>query len=203
MNPGIAQFVSVSAFEIRSGLSDQGEHVIGYLDHDTSDRQTTWDAWQRARWVASAGVERLKGSLSNYGSSRHAAAANLYAGLANRLLGENACHAVIDGGSAQPRETHFTVGEAYFTEAAQIAQAAGARRTFIMRRWEVGPASAPGRANWSGAVADASMVPPGFIFEATVLFGGACMVADVGGAVQQPLPHNDGVHVGADGTASY
>lgn len=165
LNPGIAQFVSVSAFEIRSGLSDQGEHVIGYLDHDTSDRQTTWDAWQRARWVASAGVERLKGSLSNYGSSRHAAAANLYAGLANRLLGENACHAVIDGGSAQPRETHFTVGEAYFTEAAQIAQAAGAD--------DIHYAALGGRAsvrawqgNWSGAVADASMVPPGFIFEA-------------------------------------
>lgn len=165
LNPGIAQFVSVSAFEIRSGLSDQGEHVIGYLDHDTSDRQTTWDSWQRARWVASAGVERLKESLSNYGSNSHAASANLYAGLTNRLLGENACHAVIDGGSAQPRETHFTVGEAYFTEAAQIAQAAGNDDVYhaalggraSVRAWQ---------GNWSGAVADASMVPPGFVFYA-------------------------------------
>lgn len=172
LNPGIAQFASVMAYEITSGLSDQGEHVIGYLDTDIVDRQGTWDDWQRARWVASAGVLRLQESLgSAYSSSIYGAKANLYAGLANRLLGENACHAVIDGGSVQPRETFFSIGEAYFTEAATIAQAAGA--TDIYHAAVGGRASVRAwQGNWSGAVEDAKLVPAAFVFEALYSSGG-------------------------------
>lgn len=172
LDPGIAQFASVMAYEITSGLSDQGEHVIGYLDSDIVDRQGTWDVWQRSRWVASAGVVRLQESLgAAFGTSVYAAKANLYAGLANRLLGENACKAVLDGGSVQPREVFFSTGEGYFTEAIKIATAAGDS--------DVKHAALGGRAsvrawqgNWSGAVEDAKLVPGSFMFQAKYSAGG-------------------------------
>ena len=166
MNPGLAQYASVMAFEMTGGLSDQGEHIIGYLDSDVVDRQGTWDVMQRARWVASAGVTRLKESLgSNYASSSFAARANLFAGFANRLLGENMCQAVIDGGAAQDRSVHFEIAEAYFTEAAAVAGAAGDDDTRFaalggrasVRAWQ---------GNWSGAATDAAGVPGEFVFEA-------------------------------------
>ena len=166
MNPGLAQYASVMAFEMTGGLSDQGEHIIGYLDSDVVDRQGTWDVMQRARWVASAGVTRLKESLgSNYASSSFAARANLFAGFANRLLGENMCQAVIDGGAVQDRSVHFEIAEAYFTEAAAVAGAAGDDDTRFaalggrasVRAWQ---------GNWSGAATDAAGVPGEFVFEA-------------------------------------
>jgi len=167
MNAAGPQRSSVMAFELSSGLSDRGEHVVGYLDPDVVDRQGTWDAQQRARWVASAGVLRLKESLGTaYEQSPDAARANLWAGFANRLLGESVCHAVIDGGAAEPRERHFALAEAYFTEAARIAQAASgaqAQQTYLAALG--GRASARAwQGNWSGAVADASLVPASFIF---------------------------------------
>ncbi|MQA90167.1 MAG: hypothetical protein GEU90_08025 [Gemmatimonas sp.] len=166
MNAAGPQRSSVMAFEITSGLSDQGEHVIGYLDPDIVDRQGTWDAWHRARWVASAGVTRIKEALgADYDQSPDAARANLWAGFSNRLLGESVCHAVIDGGPAQPREVHFELAEAYFSEAARIAETAGAeaQETYLaalggrasVRAWQ---------GNWDGAVADASLVPASFVF---------------------------------------
>ena len=166
MNPGVAQYASVMAFEMTGGLSDQGEHIIGYLDSDVVDRQGTWDVMQRARWVASAGVERLKESLgANYASSVHGARANLFAGFSNRLMGENLCQAVIDGGAAQDRQVHFQIAEAYFTEAATVAAAAGdddSRFAALggrasVRAWQ---------GNWSGAVQDAADVPGEFVWEA-------------------------------------
>ena len=169
MNPGLAQYASVMAFEMTGGTSDQGEHIIGYLDSDIVDRQTTWDVMQRARWVASAGVVRLKESLgSNYASSIHAARANVFAGFANRLLGENMCFAVIDGGAVQDRSVHFELAEAYFTEAATVAAAAGDDDT----EWAALGGRASVRAwqgNWSGAATDAAAVPGGVCLGGEVL----------------------------------
>ncbi len=165
LNPGLAQFATVMAFEMTGGTSDQGEHIIGYLDGNIVDRQTTWDGWQRARWVASAGVTRLGESLTDYSSNKLAGQANLYAGLSNRLLGEMACHSVIDGGGANPREAHWPIAESYFTQAITIATAAGDDDTkhaalggrASVRAWQ---------GNWSGAEADAALVPGEFVWSA-------------------------------------
>ena len=166
MNPGISRFASVMAFEMTAGISDQGEHVIGYLDPDIVDRQTSFEHAARSRWVSSSGVLRLKESLgTGYESSTHAARANLFAGLSNRLLGENFCRAVIDGGPFQDRQVHFQLGEGYFTEAARVATNAGDDETRLaalggrasVRAWQ---------GDWDGAVADAMLVPGEFVFEA-------------------------------------
>ena len=172
MNPGLAQYASVMAFEMTGGTSDQGEHIIGYLDSDIVDRTGIWDVMQRARWVASAGVVRLKESLgTGYASSSNAARANVFAGFANRLLGENMCFAVIDGGAVQDRQVHFEIAEAFFTEAAAVAAAAGDDDT----RWAALGGRASVRAwqgNWSGAAEDAAAVPGEFVWEAKYSNGG-------------------------------
>jgi starch-binding outer membrane protein, SusD/RagB family len=86
----------------------------------------TWDATQQARFVAEHGVARFKSSLgAQYGTNLYAARANLLAGLADRILGETFCQAIIDGGSVQDRSVYFQRAAQYFAAAAQIDQAAG------------------------------------------------------------------------------
>ncbi|MEX2376046.1 MAG: RagB/SusD family nutrient uptake outer membrane protein [Dehalococcoidia bacterium] len=125
-----------------------------------------WPQMHRARWVAESGIERLQEILgSEYSESPHAARANLLAGLSNRLLGETVCHAVIDGGPAEDRTVHFTRAAGYFSEAAAIAEAAGAE--------QVRQAALLGRAtvqawlgNWTDAETDAAAIPVEFAYEA-------------------------------------
>ena len=171
LNRGQSNAVPILGLELTSGRSNQAEYTER-LDPDLVGLAGLWQAWQRSRWVASAGIERLKESLgAGYDGSRHAAAANLWAGFSNRLLGELVCNAVIDGGPAQPREAHFPIAEAYFSEAARIAQAAGLDEIYYaalggrasMRAWQ---------GDWGGAEEDAILVPASFMFEAQFSFAG-------------------------------
>ena len=49
----------------------------------------------------------------------------MWAGFANRALGDNFCEAVIDGGPIQPIAEFYTRAEGHFTTAITRAQAAG------------------------------------------------------------------------------
>jgi hypothetical protein len=127
------------------------------------DVNNEWALLQRSRWVAEAGIERMKTiSGFNYDTDPLAARANLLAGFANRLLGENVCQAVIDGGPAQSDTVHFQRAERYFSEAIRIV---GSRRIDSLLSAAYG-----GRASvrvalgdWAGAVQDAQRVPPSFV----------------------------------------
>src|SRR5919109_875517 len=80
-----------------------------------------WGGMHRARWVAEHGIERLKRVLgTGYDSTALAVRAHIYAGFANRLLGEHVCEAVIDGGPREDFTIHFERAEAQFTEALRI-----------------------------------------------------------------------------------
>src|SRR5690606_12810459 len=76
-----------------------------------------WERSGAARWIAEDGIERFRENMEGFDRSPLAAEALITAGLANRLLGENFCEAVIDGGAPQPRDIYFTRAEAQFTEA--------------------------------------------------------------------------------------
>jgi hypothetical protein len=125
-----------------------------------------WNTAQRARWMAEDGVRRLEATLGEeYTSSRTAGRANMYAGFANRLLGENHCESVIDGGPPEPNRVYFDRAEEFFTRAVEIATNAGDEQTR--------QAAFAGRAavrvfqgNWAGAMADAREVPVTFTFMA-------------------------------------
>lgn len=124
-----------------------------------------WNYSVQARWVAEDVVRRFRENDPAFDASPLAAEALIQAGFANRLLGENFCEAVIDGGPAEPGKVYFERAERHFTEAHAIAIAAGEP--------ELALAALAGRAtvrihldDWSGAVADASLVPDDFAIRA-------------------------------------
>jgi len=125
-----------------------------------------WNDMHRARWVAESGIERMQEVLgAGYSTSALAAEANVYAGYANRILGENVCQAVFDGGPAEPYTTHFTRAEEYFTQAITLAQAAG--NTTLEQAAVAGRAQVRAAlGDWTGAAADAALLPVDFRYDA-------------------------------------
>lgn len=126
-----------------------------------------WQAAHSARWVAEDGIRRMRRVLpeSQFASSALVARAYLFAGYANRLLGENMCDAVIDGSGAAPVALHFARADSAFTVAITIASAANQPTTET--------AALAGRASvraslgrWEDAIADANRVPTAFQFQA-------------------------------------
>lgn len=133
-----------------------------------------WLSSNQARYVAEAAVRRFKRVMPDtlFSSSPFVAQAYLYAGYANRLLGENFCESVIPveapDGSLQPgflgsHLLYFQRAETAFTNALQVATAAG--QTILARAALMGRASVradlatSGVGTWADAVADAALVP--------------------------------------------
>ena len=139
--------------------------AAGELTPVDSDRH--WNAAHQARWAAEDGVRRMRTILGDeeFARSRLAAEALLYVGFSNRLLGENMCAAIIDGGPPGPRTVHFERAVDAFTEALAIAERVGDAELATAAR--AGRASAKvGLGDWSGARSDAEGVPPDFAFRA-------------------------------------
>jgi hypothetical protein len=164
----------ITSFEIAPSSSVQSVTQFGItirqrqgiLDPGLSETDVHWQYAQQARWVAEDGVRRFRQVMGEgFATSPLAAEALLHAGYANRLLGENMCQAVIDGGPILPRQVSFERAEAAFTEALAIGQGLGDAA--------ISQAALAGRAsvrawlgNWPGAAADAQAVPAGFVRQA-------------------------------------
>ena len=87
----------------------------------------------------------------------------IWAGYANRHLGENFCDGVIDGGPLQPHTVYFERAEAAFTEA--IAVATAAANPNLTSAATAGRASVRLLRNkLAGAAADAALVPSAFAY---------------------------------------
>ncbi len=121
-----------------------------------------WARMHTARWTAENGLVRMKTVLgAAFETNVNTPRAYLYAGFANRLLGENVCNAVIDGGPSQPSAVHFVRAESLFTRALTLARA---QNNTVLTNAALG-----GRATvlawqgkWSAADADAALVPAAF-----------------------------------------
>ena len=162
----LVRITGIASDELAHGGSYTGEGLWyrGIINPDDIDSQ--WALMQRARWVAEHGIEHMK-TVPNfdYDADPVAARANLLAGFADRLLGENVCKAVIDGGPAESDSVHFQRAQAYFTEAIRIAQ--------VKNDVNIINAAYGGRASvraalgdWAGAVSDAQQVPAAFVYYA-------------------------------------
>ncbi len=136
----------------------------GVLEED--DNNTHWNNAHQARWVAEDGIRRFERAMEpdEFASSARVAKLQLRSGYGSRLLGENMCTAVFDGGPAEPRSAYWDRAEAHFTDAMATAQAAGDT--------EIAMAAQAGRAavrvyqgDWAGAVADAEAIPRDFVYE--------------------------------------
>ena len=139
--------------------------AAGHLTPVDSDRH--WNSSQQARWTAEDGVRRIRTILGEeeFARSRPAAEALLYVGFSNRLLAENMCQGVVDGGPPGPRTVHFQRAVDAFTEALAIAERIGDAGLAAAAR--AGRASARvGLGDWSGARSDAEAVPAGLEFQA-------------------------------------
>ncbi|NNF27900.1 MAG: RagB/SusD family nutrient uptake outer membrane protein [Gemmatimonadetes bacterium] len=118
---------------------------------------THWNLSQQARWLGDDGIAKIQDTGAV--SQDLLAQAYLWTGYAYRLLGENFCQAVIDGGAAMDRSEYYTRAIDRFTQAetlgsGDLAMAAVAGRASV--RAFMG--------DWAGAVADANAVPDGFSY---------------------------------------
>jgi hypothetical protein len=138
----------------------------GLLDPAFAEANDHWQLAQQARWIAEDGVRRMRGTLGDqFAKSTFAADALVHAGFANRLLGENMCDAVIDGGPKEPRRVYFERAEAAFSEAITVAGGAGSQN--LERAARAGRASVRlWLGNYAGASDDAKLVPSNFIYQA-------------------------------------
>lgn len=165
----MTQETAIMADELYHGGSYANEGLFNRGIIRFEDVNGMWGAMHRSRWVAEAGLERMKTVLgSAFDTSPLAARANIYAGLSNRLLGETVCSAVIDGGPSQDHKVHFTRAEGQFAEAIRIATGlTGAIRDSLLRVAYGGRASVRAwQGKWSEAVADAALVPTAYVFVA-------------------------------------
>ncbi len=127
---------------------------------------THWINSQRARWTSEQAVARLQSDLGAtvFSSSALAAQALVWAGYANRLLGENFCDGVIDGGAKQVYTVYFDRADSAFTKAIAVATAAG--NTTLATAARAGRASVRlDKGNAAGAAADANGIANTFVYK--------------------------------------
>ncbi len=143
------------------GLSD------GFSQDDWAESQSRWAEPSQARWVAENAIERLTAVFDELGidplSRPEIPSVTMWAGFANKALGDHFCEAVIDGGPSQPYTAFYERAEGHFDNAIQMAGAAGEHDMQL--------ASYAGRAHtrmqlgdWSGAVSDAAHIPTDWVY---------------------------------------
>jgi hypothetical protein len=146
----------------------------GELNADDGGLDTHWEQAQQARWLAEETLRRLEtagpppvGSLQTpVQYANLLKLAYVYAGFANRLLGENMCEAVIDGSAALPGATFFQRAESLFTKALAVTGGTATTMTTLS------DAAYGGRAavrvhlgEWNEAVSDAGQVDIAFVYD--------------------------------------
>lgn len=139
---------------------------LGELPESRPELSNALAEIHQSRWVAEHGIDRMQSVLGDqFQSSPLAAEAFLWAGFSNRLGGDTFCEAVYDGGGFEPRVSWYERAEQQFSQAIQIAEAAGA--TGLARAGYGGRASVRIQlGDWEGAIEDAAKVPTDFSYAA-------------------------------------
>jgi hypothetical protein len=137
---------------------------------DPDDASARWSDAHQARWVAEDGLRRFAEvyDAATFDASIHVARAFLWAGYSSRLLGENFCDAVFDGGAQEPHTAYFTRAEQHFTDAIRVGTAvATTAGTTVVNAATAGRASVRASlatydnnnpATWAAAAADAAAI---------------------------------------------
>ncbi len=122
-----------------------------------------------ARWEADQAVTALNGWTDAQVVNRQSllAQANVYAGFAYATLGMAMCQAAFDTGPLVDQKGMFALAEKRFTDAIAAAQTAG--QTAMLNAAYVGRARVRlFQHNAAGAIADATLVPKGLVFNAAM-----------------------------------
>ena len=141
-------------------------HQAGSHAWSSSGPNNSYPNAQQARWIAEEAIRRFT-EVGDVDPALIFQAHN-WAGYANRVLGENWCEAVIDGGPLEPGSKYFERAEQHFTNAIAIAPDSYSKLTATAGRAQV----RMWLKNWEGAVADAAQVPDDFVFNIEMDFTG-------------------------------
>ena len=153
---------SLAALELRHSGNFAAERRFAAGTIGPEDVNGDWARLHTARYVAEAGLARMKTVLgTGFETNANTPRAYLYAGFANRFLGENVCNAVYDGGPALPNSSHFVRAESLFTRALTISRALN--NTALTNAALAGRAQVyANQGKWTEAAADAALVPTTF-----------------------------------------
>jgi hypothetical protein len=141
------------------GITPRQQNGI-LADDDGND---WWNQAQRARWTSEDAIERVKRVLPTATTNVNLAQALIWAGFANRLLGENFCDGVINSGPLEPYTVYLERAEANFTEAITVATAVN--NANLVTAATAGRASVRlARNNLTGAATDAAGVANAYFY---------------------------------------
>lgn len=128
------------------------------------ENQSRWAQSSRARWTAENARTRIENTDGVPNDGEEMAKVTLFAGFANRMMGDNFCDAVIDGGERQDNSVFHERAVDFFSDAITLADNLGNNQLLN--------AAYAGRAqthmmlgNWELAVQDARQVGTGFRYE--------------------------------------
>jgi hypothetical protein len=125
-----------------------------------------WNFTHGARWQAEDGARRVQRVLgTGAANNRFNGQLLMYAALNNRVLAENFCEAVIDGGPKQAHTVYLGRADSLATQAITVATAAGDAATVNAAR-TVRASVRLYQGNFAAATADAALVPTAFRLQA-------------------------------------
>jgi hypothetical protein len=148
-----------------SGYDDPDHGRTNYHNNATAGEQ---NAWLRAQWFAVDAEERFKRVMGDAeaASSPLTAQVQMSGGLADMLLGMTACESVAEPtGNLATDMQMLAQAESKLTKAMATAQSAG-RPEYAMASQAARAQTRMLQGDWSGAVADASAIPAGFVYYA-------------------------------------
>lgn len=164
------QDATITAANWQLDRRDDGFTSGSYGTSGCTTTQGIYTPLSTARWEADQAVTALVGWTDAQVANRQTllAQANLYAGFSYATLGMSMCQAAFDGGPLVDQLGMFALAEKRFTDAIGAATTAGGQ-TALLNAAYVGRARVRlFQHNNSGAAADATLVPAGFVFNAAM-----------------------------------
>jgi starch-binding outer membrane protein, SusD/RagB family len=128
-----AYYAGVASTDLNADATQGWVQNMGAGRLLTDESSYIWDETQAARWSAEQGISRLTATQPNPERSPLVAGANLWAGYANRILGDIACVAVFDGGPSQANTEYYRRAITQFEKAIAISTTIGASMDTVRR----------------------------------------------------------------------
>jgi hypothetical protein len=161
------QDATITAANFQLDRRDDGFTSGSYGTGSCTASEGVYTPMSTARFEADKAITRLNGWTDAQVANRQSliAQANVYAGFAYATMGMALCQAAFDLGPAVDQKGMFALAEKRFTDA--ITAATAANQTTLLNAAYVGRARVRlFQHNLAGAIADAQLVPKGFVFNA-------------------------------------
>jgi starch-binding outer membrane protein, SusD/RagB family len=162
-----AYYAGVASSDLNADATQGWVQNMGAGRLLTDESSYIWDETQAARWSAEQGIVRLTATQPNPEHSPLVAGANLWAGYANRILGDIACVAVFDGGPPLATTEYYLRAISQFEKAIAISTTIGASMDTVRRAATAGLAqSYLILGDYDKAAQFASQLPDNFLWVA-------------------------------------